>query len=229
MRRKHSAGSTSGLMWLAMTAGIVFMSFTAFRVQNHPDLRWTGPYVPRAIFMSMSMYRARAMVSPEVEYFLVIKRDGVIDFVLNTDPDFDRLVMGIESSGVPAPIGLIRSYRKDFGIWSPSFRTTGWRIKYPEGFVPDSAQPPAVIHASQTTQEPERRTIVTPWIIFDLLGLLLVLAWCRLLVRGFRYGWRFRWKRRTIGSCLACGYNLAGLPAPVCPECGRVAEDHSCA
>jgi hypothetical protein len=220
MRRADGTGSASGLRLLAITTAIVLLSLVAFRIEDSPHLRWTGPYVPRAIFMSMSMNRARAMVSPYIEYFLVIERDGVIDFVFDTDPDFDRLVMGIESAGIPAPIGRIGLHRRELGIWGPSFRTTGWWITYPEGFVPDGAQRLAVIHASQTTQDPERRTIVTPWIIVDLVGLLLVFAWCRLLFGGIRHGWRFRLRRRNIGSCLACGYDLTGLPAPVCPECG---------
>jgi hypothetical protein len=28
------------------------------------------------------------------------------------------------------------------------------------------------------------------------------------------------WRRRRRGQCVECGYNLAGLPEPRCPECG---------
>jgi len=28
-------------------------------------------------------------------------------------------------------------------------------------------------------------------------------------------------RRRRRGLCVACGYNLRGLPEPRCPECGR--------
>jgi hypothetical protein len=35
------------------------------------------------------------------------------------------------------------------------------------------------------------------------------------------WGW-FRTRRRAaIGGCLACGYDLSGVPTGVCPECGR--------
>ena len=27
-----------------------------------------------------------------------------------------------------------------------------------------------------------------------------------------------------VGCCLGCGYDLRGLPSPICPECGRVRE-----
>src|SRR5690606_3119238 len=29
-----------------------------------------------------------------------------------------------------------------------------------------------------------------------------------------------RWRRRRRGRCEACGYDLAGVPGGVCPECG---------
>lgn len=33
-----------------------------------------------------------------------------------------------------------------------------------------------------------------------------------------------RWHRRKRGLCVKCGYNLIGLPAPRCPECGTPVE-----
>jgi hypothetical protein len=170
--------------------------------------------------MSMSMYRARAMVSPHIEYFLVVERDGVIDFVFDADPDFERQVVGMETGGTPAPIGRIGIHWRQSGIWSPSVITEGWWIRYPEQVALSDAQKRIVLSSSQTTRRPERTTRFTPWIAIDLAGFLLVIAWCRLLVRSIRHGWRFRLRRRSIGSCLACGYDLTGLPAPVCPECG---------
>ena len=33
-------------------------------------------------------------------------------------------------------------------------------------------------------------------------------------------GWRFAGRKRPVGLCLRCGYNLTGNLTGVCPECG---------
>lgn len=47
-------------------------------------------------------------------------------------------------------------------------------------------------------------------------------AW---LLVVFTIGWIRAWRRRRAGRCVACGYDMAGVPVAaggrVCPECGR--------
>ena len=46
---------------------------------------------------------------------------------------------------------------------------------------------------------------------------LLLLAWgCYPFLPQYR-----RWRRRKMGLCTNCGYNLRGLTEPRCPECGK--------
>lgn len=49
----------------------------------------------------------------------------------------------------------------------------------------------------------------------------LLLAWPAL---AFVRGPIRRWRRRRRGCCTSCGYPLAGLPGPRCPECGKAAS-----
>lgn len=46
-------------------------------------------------------------------------------------------------------------------------------------------------------------------------ALAMVLAVSGILAPPYR-----RYRRRVLGLCIECGYNLYGLPEPRCPECG---------
>jgi predicted amidophosphoribosyltransferase len=55
---------------------------------------------------------------------------------------------------------------------------------------------------------------VNLWVIFLAAALLTALLWFH------------RWRRRIPpGHCRACRYNLAGISAPICPECGSATGD----
>lgn len=43
------------------------------------------------------------------------------------------------------------------------------------------------------------------------------------------YRWRVRRRRRRLGLCEACGYDIRHAPAPVCPECGSATNLSSAA
>lgn len=60
------------------------------------------------------------------------------------------------------------------------------------------------------------------WILLDLLGLVSVGVWCRSLANIVH---RLLRRSRSAHCCQSCGYNLAGLPAPNCPECGNSAAE----
>lgn len=213
----RSDGTNSGCVraFLAVTAAVVLLTVVTFRIEDGPHLHWTGPVVPRAILAALP--RARAMMSPHVEYFMV-EQNGAVTFVPDLYPDFERLAVQGEAGGFSVPLVTVVARQDRVGAWSSSFRTDGWWIREPQGITLTEAQRQSVLGMSRIAVGPQSRRTVTPWLLVDALGLLLVAAWVRLGVRGVRHGWRFR--VGTVGCCPACGYDLTGLPAPVCPECG---------
>jgi len=84
-----------------------------------------------------------------------------------------------------------------------------WRIRLPgfelESLTPESA---ASLHSL-------RLNLGYPFVIFGLP----LFIWSRRA--------RILSKRRRLGLCLYCGYDLRGLPEPRCPECGKACEEGS--
>lgn len=75
----------------------------------------------------------------------------------------------------------------------------------------------AALRAEPTGNLLQPRWRLSGWILLDLLGLLSLGVWCRSLV-GIVH--QIASRSRSVHCCQSCGYNLAGLPATTCPECG---------
>lgn len=160
--------------FLAVTAAIVLLTVVTFRIEDDPHLHWTRPVVPRVI--SVALPRASQRVSPTVEYFLVTDRNGVVWFVPDMDPDFERLVVQTEAGGIPAPLVKIGSFSRWTGVWCSSVVTDRWWISEPQGITLTEAQRQSVLGMSRIALGPQSRTTVTPWLLVDAFGLLLVAA-----------------------------------------------------
>ena len=69
-----------------------------------------------------------------------------------------------------------------------------------------------------------RRASIPLWVVIvSSAGLGLGLTAVPLLIRSLR-----AWRRRAVGHCPTCGYDLTGNVSGRCPECGTPRRDSSC-
>ena len=128
------------------------------------------------------------------------------------------------------------AYRRTdtYGLWFPSIRIQHWNVYRIQqdlsarGFSMSelAVGDPRIRLFAAHPQLPGRLPLrVTPHVgLFgDLIGLVAsvmfligILSALARTLASLRAGWR----SIPEGHCDACGYDLAGLPAPVCPECG---------
>lgn len=128
------------------------------------------------------------------------------------------------------------AYRRTntYGLWFGSIRVRGWdvyrvrRDLSPVSISLSELMPtdPIIRLFAAHPQLPGKlplRVVPLPGAFGDLLGLIF-LATCFIGVKSVLFRmcsavWS-RWRAVPHGHCQNCGYDLTGLPAPVCPECG---------
>lgn len=125
----------------------------------------------------------------------------------------------------PVRIGIVDESRREYGLWFQSLRTDTWTPRFYDRSARSHFSPTpfelqnfeaAFQRDPRLAGRPRHATMLNPEVGLDLLGIAFVLlsvlsAW--LNVR--------RWRRpQRSTACSSCGYDLTGLPAPVCPECG---------
>lgn len=182
-----------------------------------------GPLVPR---MFSSWIDARAMVTPWT--FTVATFDGIPPTVIDdTDPAFDMAVSTAITEGADVRIAEGVRFGQSHGIWAPSLRVSGWYaysradvvIENQQGYTWVPLMPAsnpamlAMVHPD-VRGEPARTWSIRPGLIVDALGLGMV---CLLVLQFLRW---IQAPRTLATGCPGCGYDLAGLPATTCPECG---------
>ncbi len=64
------------------------------------------------------------------------------------------------------------------------------------------------------------------WVLLISFILASEVAWCiHFFWKDAQYA--IRYDRRDSGICIHCAYDCAGLPTPICPECGKPHADHA--
>lgn len=128
------------------------------------------------------------------------------------------------------------AYRRTdtYGLWFGSIRLQGWDVYRVQrdlwfesnGLTALASRDPRIRFFAAHPQLPGRLPVLVEPLLGlagDLLGFIaaasFIVGAISLLFRMFsavRAGWRVI----PDGHCPDCGYDLTGLPAPVCPECG---------
>jgi hypothetical protein len=110
------------------------------------------------------------------------------------------------------------------GIWFESVRIRRRHVQVNDwssySFKWSLLDEPALVAAlrSEPTGDLLRpRWELSGWILLDLFGLVSVGVWCRSMGNVAQ---RLLRRSRPSHCCPSCGYDLAGLAAPACPECG---------
>jgi hypothetical protein len=97
-----------------------------------------------------------------------------------------------------------------------------WDIQGPQGYASILVGPVSMWRPSSSSAAIGTSPNSAPAPLFTLTVVYLPLWPWALLTIGVAGGLSWRWMRRVEpGHCGACGYDLRGLPAGRCPECGR--------
>lgn len=134
-------------------------------------------------------------------------------------PDFD------DDTAFTGRDAMVFEKKAVLGIWFQSVRIRSWDVTVFDAQTGHAAtsvrHEPALasaLRAAPPQELPPPSWSASPWSILDLLGIVCAGVCCWSMAGAAR-----RRARRSPASaaCESCGYDLAGLLKPVCPECGN--------
>lgn len=212
-----------------VTLCALLLSFTVLSVLWGSQPIFTARKGPLLPTLYAKWRSARVMVTPWL-YQIASVNDGSSTYTIpDTAEDYESQVVEAIAKGASVEIVKGSHYRRLGGVWGASWRMDGWTAWPETEFVSFETEPPQVFSlkpaanpAMLATSHPDiagvprRKFSIRPGILLDAFGFLLLylcIAQSIVVTRS--------WPQRRTFGCPSCGYDLAGLTTPVCPECGN--------
>ncbi|RMH25133.1 MAG: hypothetical protein D6692_11680 [Planctomycetota bacterium] len=211
-----------------VTLCALLLSFTVLSVLWGSQPIFTARKGPLLPTLYAKWRSARVMVTPWL-YQIASVNDGSSTYTIpDTAEDYEKQVGEALANGASVEIVRGVRYSRWGGIWGASWRIDGWTAWPETEFISFETEPPQILELKPAVSPamlavshpdiagvPRRSFSIRPGALLDAIGLFLLylcIAQSILVIR--------LWPQRRSAGCQTCGYDLTGLTAPVCPECG---------